>query len=100
MKLLVTTALCAIASGLTGGIASQMFLSPPVAHAQTVRAFPPTSPETSAPRELITERFVMVDAKGHVRGELKLEKGNPEIVLYDSDGEVIWKAPMGPHVVY
>lgn len=100
MKLLISTATCAMAAGFIGGIASQTFVLPLVAHAQTAHFPPPTSTEPPAPRELIADRFVMVDPEGHVRGELKLEKGNPEIVLYRADGQVAWKAPMGPHVLY
>ncbi len=92
MKPLLTTILCAIAAGFAGGFASQSLLSSGVVHAQTAHIEPPGTPEKSAPNEIRAERFIMVDASGNVRGELKTEKGNPEIILYYADGRT-WKAP-------
>ena len=100
MKRLLTTTLCAAAAGFVGGIASQATLSPQVVHAQTAHPVQPPAPERSAANQLTSQRFTMVDPQGHVRGEIKLENGNPEIVLYAADGQVAWKAPTGPHLVY
>ena len=93
MKGITATTFCAIAAGFAGGAASQAIFSPPAASAQTARIVPPGTSENTAPRELSAERFVMTDTSGRVRGELKIENGNPEIILYGSDGKAIWKAP-------
>lgn len=97
MKRIGTTVFCALAGGFVGGLASQTFLSPPVAYAQSARIIPSPG-ETHPAREVRAERFIMVDPSGTVRGELKLEKDNAEIALYGPNGEPTWKAPVGPHV--
>ncbi len=72
--------LCAFAAGLLGGIASH-YVSPQPAHA-----------ESSAPRELRAESFVLVNEKGLVIGTLTDEAGRPALKLFDERGREIWSA--------
>ena len=100
MKKLLLSTSSALIAGFAGGGISQSLWSPLAVHAQTARLAPAPAPETREPRELRAKRFVLVDPEGTVRGELKLDKDNPALVFYGADGDVIWKAPVGPHIIH
>lgn len=71
----------AVAAGFGGGIASQWLLPTPLVHAQV-----------QSPRRMTAQRFVVVDSKGVTRGEFKVDGEQPQIILYNQDGSVAWKA--------
>ncbi len=73
--------LLAVAAGFVGGVASQFLLPTPLVHAQV-----------ESPPRMVAQRFVLVDPKGVTRGEFKIEGDQPQIILYNRDGSVAWKA--------
>jgi hypothetical protein len=91
-----STALCSVLAGFAGAFLSQWLLSPTPAYSQLVIP-PPSRPDKRAPAtEVDAQRFVLVDAKGTVMAEIKMDDGRPAIVLYDKDGRVGWKATPNP----
>jgi len=101
-NLLSGTAVLSTAAAFAGGFAAQALLSPAPAYSQLVIP-PPSRPQPRpAATEVDAQRFVLVDAAGHVNAEIKMNNGEPEIVLYDKEGRVGWRATphaMGIHPV-
>ncbi len=100
--LLRGTALLSTLAAFAGGFAAQVLLSPAPAFSQLIIP-PPSRPQ---PRPVATEvdaqHFVLVDSTGRVNAEIRMNNGEPEIVLYDKDGRVGWRArpnAMGIHPV-
>jgi len=80
----------AVAAGFVGGVASQWLLPARLVHAQV-----------QSPHRMVAQRFVLVDPKGVTKGEFKVDGDQPQIILYNKDGSVAWKATpesMRPHV--
>lgn len=85
-----TTFLSAVV-GLCAGALSQRLFSLP-AYGQLLLQ-PPSRPENrQGVKEVDAQAFVLVDSNGKVQAEIKLVNGQPEIVLYDRDGRVGWRA--------
>ncbi|MGH7138319.1 MAG: hypothetical protein ACREHD_21425 [Pirellulales bacterium] len=86
-------------AGFLGGIAPQALFSSRTVHAQAfVQNAPPPPPirrpgKHMAAREVAAQRFLLVDSAGHVFGVIGMNRDQPEIDLYDSNGNVIWRAP-------
>ena len=51
----------------------------------------------SAATEVDAQRFVLVDSTGLVTGEIKMNEGEPEIILYDKQGQIAWRATTHQH---
>lgn len=86
--------LIAALAGFLGGIVPQALFSSRTVHAQAFGPAPiPRPPKHISSAEVAAQRFLLVDSQGHVFGVIGLNKGRPEIDLYDSDGKVIWRAP-------
>lgn len=86
--------LIAALAGFLGGIVPQALFSSRTVHAQTVGPQPIPRPGNHiSSAEVAAQRFLLVDSNGHVFGVIGLNKGKPEIDLYDSSGKVIWRAP-------
>lgn len=82
--------LLAVAGGFIGGVASQWVFPIQNVHAQV-----------QPPRRMVSQQFVLVDSKGAMRGEFKVDGEQPQIILYNRDGSVAWKATpdsVKPHV--
>lgn len=74
-----TTITIALAAGFAGGFVSQR-LAPTPAYAQT-----------SVPKELRAEKFVLTDEKGTPRGAFGIGgKGFPTVEVTDAKGRVFW----------
>lgn len=87
-----STALLSVLAGFAGAFLAQWFVSPTPAYGQLLIP-PPSRPERRpAATEVDAQRFVLVDAAGTVMAEIKMNNGLPEIVLYDKEGRVGWKA--------
>jgi hypothetical protein len=72
-----------LAAGLLGGILSH-YAAPVLVHAQT---------QTTPPKEIRAQRFVLVNDAGVPEGEFGIDKdGNASIQLLDKDGRVVWSA--------
>jgi hypothetical protein len=84
--------LLSVAAGLVGGFLSQALLSPGLLMAQ-FQTPPSIRPHNRpAATEVDAQRFVLVDPSGVVNGEIKIDDGEPEIVLYDKKGHIAWRA--------
>jgi hypothetical protein len=46
-----------------------------------------------APGVVAAQRFLLVDPAGNVFGVIGMNHDRPEIDLYDSNGNVVWRAP-------
>jgi hypothetical protein len=78
-----------IAAGLLGGLLSHYVWTQPV-HAQSME---------SAPKEVRSQSFVLVDGKGVVQGVFSVDKsadGSAIIKLLNGEGREIWKAGANP----
>jgi hypothetical protein len=91
-----STVLCSIRAGFAGAFLSHWLLSPTPAYGQLVVPPPSRPGARPAATEGDAQRFVLVDARGTVMAEIKMDDGRPEIVLYDKDGRVGWKATPNP----
>lgn len=84
------TVLLGAAAGFVGGVASQWVFPMQNVHAQV-----------RPPHRMVSQQFVLVDSKGAKRGEFKVDGEQPQIILYNRDGSVAWKATpdsVKPHV--
>lgn len=95
-RFLSSGTLLSIAAGLCGGFAAQVLLSPAPLLAELL---PPAMRPHKRPAatEVDAQHFVLVDSSGLVTAEIKLNEGEPEIVLYDKDGRVAWRATTHQH---
>lgn len=93
------TILIAALAGFLGGVIPQALFFSRTVHAQ---AFVQPGPLPLPPRppgkhmgahEVAAQRFLLVGPDGHVFGMIGLNRGTPEIDLYNSNGKVIWRAP-------
>jgi len=93
MKVLLgPTTFFSVLAGFVGGLVFQWLLSATPAYSQLLIP-PPSRPEKRpAATEVDAQRFVLVDSTGRVNAEIKMNNGQPEIVLYDKTGRVGWKA--------
>lgn len=91
-RILSGTALLSAVAGFAGGFVAQEFVSPVRAYGQAIVPGPSRPEWRPAATELDAQRFVLVDATGRVNAEIKMKDGEPEIVLYDKDGRVGWRA--------
>lgn len=90
MKTIVIAAL----AGFLGGIAPQALFSSRTVHAQTFGPTPlPRPGKHPGAREVAAQRFFLVDSSGRVFGVIGMNKGRPEIDLYNSAGKIIFRAP-------
>lgn len=64
-------------------------LRAPVSELAETQASPATATFKAA-------RFLVVDAKGRVRGEFGLDKDAASIEILDADGKVLWRMPETP----
>lgn len=91
-----STTLLSVLAGFAGAFLSQWLLSPTPAYSQLVIPSPSRPEKRPAATEVDAQRFVLVDARGTVMAEIKINDGQPEIVLYDKQGRVGWKATPNP----
>ena len=82
MSKTVVTVTLAVIAGFVGGSASQRIFQAPGVNAQA---------QTSV-QEVRASKFSLVDSAGKVQGEFRLNRGKPEIALYDEDGKIAWRA--------
>ena len=66
-----------LASSLATGLVAQERIEPPLMHAKLVEA----------------QTFVLKDADGIVRGQMRMKAGRPSVELYDQNGKIVWSAP-------
>lgn len=87
-----STTLLSVLAGFAGALLWQGLLSPKPAYSQLVIPVPSRPGNRPTATEVDAQRFVLVDASGSVMAEIKINDRQPEIVLYDKDGRVGWKA--------
>lgn len=75
--------LLSVAAGFLGGALLMAQFEPP----SSIRPH-----KRPAATEVDAQRFVLVDSTGLVTAEMKMEDGEPEIVLYDKAGRIAWRA--------
>jgi hypothetical protein len=84
--------LLSVSAGFLGGALAGVLLSPQLLMAQFE---PPPSVrphKRPAATEVDAQRLVLVDPTGLVTAEMKMEDGEPEIILYDKSGRIAWRA--------
>jgi len=91
------SALLSTIAAFAGGFAAQALLSPAPAYSQLVIPSPSRPQQRPAATEVDAQHFVLVDDAGHVNAEIRMNNGEPEIVLYDKYGRVGWRAT--PHAI-
>ena len=77
-----------IAAGLLGGFLAH-YISPELVHAQT---------QAAPPKEISAQRFVLVNDDGKPAGLFGFDQdGQPNIILLDKTGKVLWSASGKPN---
>jgi len=65
---------------LATGLVAQGKIEPPLVRAKAVEA----------------QSFLLEDANGTVRGQMKMKAGGPSFEIYDETGKIVWSIPSKP----